>query len=520
MAETFVAVRRGPAGFEQHVCIKRILPAYESDRDFIESFLQEARTSAALRHANIVQLLDFGVAEGAHYLALELIDGLDLRALQLASPGGRLPADVITLIAGDLCAALEHAHADDLGRPKLVHRDISPSNVLVSRAGEVKLTDFGIARPSGGAQRTATGVIKGKVPYMPPEYIERGLFDERGDLFSLGVMLYELLAGQRPFDGNNDLDTIRRILAGSHTPLQTLAPHAPQALIGCVEALLTTDSARRVPSARALLDALPGLQVHQTRRRLADLVRAQLGSGPSRVPSTPPGALSKTVPLPRTPATPARAAEPHAAEPTRTVRRGTRRAPSRGPLLALAGALACLGAVGLIALLNSDALSALEPLPQPALPAAGQPLPSIPQPPASAPLPPASAASAAAPKPTASPAPEPAQPESEPDSEEEPIILSRPSDAPNERVRRAAAALRPHATSAAHGQAELNVYVQPFGEVWVDGRRAGQSPVTLKLAPGAHEIGVGDGRIEQRQSVQLAAGAHESVEIRRRDIHE
>src|SRR5690606_16877116 len=129
---------------------------------------------------------------------------------------------------------LEHAHSDVPGRPGIVHRDVSPSNVLISTAGEVKLTDFGIARATSGRGRTATGIIKGKVPYMPPEYIERSQFDPRGDLFSLGVMLYEALAGQRPFDGHSDIDTIRRIVAGHHTHLGALVQSTPAQLVQCV----------------------------------------------------------------------------------------------------------------------------------------------------------------------------------------------------------------------------------------------------------------------------------------------
>src|SRR5262245_54105617 len=175
MAETFVAVRRGPAGFEQRVCIKRILPAYEGDRDFVEAFLREARTSAQLRHANIVQVLDFGLADDSHYLALELIDGIDLRALlRRRSESPALDAEHVTLIAADLALARDHAHGGGQAREAIVHRDISPSNVLASRAGEIKLVDFGIARAIGGTHHTATGIIKGKVPYLPPEYIERG----------------------------------------------------------------------------------------------------------------------------------------------------------------------------------------------------------------------------------------------------------------------------------------------------------------------------------------------------------
>ncbi len=525
MAETFVAVRRGPAGFEQHVCIKRILPAFEADTEFIESFLQEARTSAALRHANIVQLLDFGVADGAHYIALELIDGLDLRALLHPDPRsetraqGRLSAELTGLIAGDLCAALEYAHAADEGRPALVHRDISPSNVLVSRAGEVKLTDFGIARAIGGVHRTASGVIKGKVPYMPPEYIERGVFDQRGDLFSLGVLLYELLTGVRPYDGDSDLDTIRRIVAGVHPPVSSLAPETPAQLAECVEYLLCTDPAQRFSSAQSLLEALPSIQVHHARRRLADMVRSQIGSAPRAVP----GALSRTVPLAQERERASQPlSDPRHEEATRTARRrsGSPResGPSARAWLALTVALASLAAVVVAAALwYSDGLPALPPAAAPSLAPAPHVQPVAPQ-----------AVPPAAPRPTATVAAEPApQPTPEPDAEAEPseaaraepIILSEPTDLPPRRAP-SAATPRQHAAAATRTQAELKIYVQPFGEVWVDGKREGQSPVTVKLAAGEHEIGVGDGRIEQRRRVQLKAGEHQSVEIKRKDFGE
>ena len=271
MAETFEALRRGPAGFEQRVCIKRILPAFESDQEFVSAFLREATTSALLRHANIVQVLDFGVADGSHYLALELVEGMDLR--KLSGQVGPLHPDLVTLIAIDLASALEYAHVGDGARSAVVHRDISPSNVLVSVSGEVKLVDFGIAKALGGTHLTATGTIKGKIPYLPPEYIERAVFDAQGDLFSLGVMLFELLSGQRPFDGESDLDTIRRIAAGTRPSLTGLCPGAPQALTRCIDALIAVDPALRVPSASVLLERLPMISVPAARRRLSELVR-------------------------------------------------------------------------------------------------------------------------------------------------------------------------------------------------------------------------------------------------------
>ncbi|MFW6051174.1 MAG: serine/threonine-protein kinase, partial [Myxococcota bacterium] len=253
MAETFVAVRRGPGGFEQRVCLKRILPAFESDEDFVRQFLHEARLSATLRHANIAQVIDFGVHEGSHYLALELVDGTDLRGLlkRLRRRGEGMPPPLVAFLAVELAAALDHAAGHGV-----VHRDLSPSNVLLSTAGEVKLTDFGIARAAGQPGVTRTGVIKGKVPYMAPEYANYGRFDGRSDLFALGVVLFECLAGRRPYQGATDLETVAHSTHGAHPALAELAPEAPPALVGSVERLIRPDPDARFADAGALLDAL------------------------------------------------------------------------------------------------------------------------------------------------------------------------------------------------------------------------------------------------------------------------
>jgi len=276
MAETYLAVRRGPGGFEQHVCLKRIHPAFEQDEEFVRLFLEEARVSARLRHANIAQVLDFGVVEGSHFLVLELIEGLDLRRLtkEMRKAGETLTAGVVSYVAYELGAALAVAHGSE-DREMVVHRDISPSNVLVSTAGEVKLTDFGIAKAmSGAAHATRTGVVKGKVPYMAPEYARSGTSAPTVDLFALGVMLFEMLAGRRPFEGATDLDTLEKITSGDHPPLSELAPHAPPKLIDAVERLIEPDVESRFESASAFLDALVDVAPPPTARRiLAELVK-------------------------------------------------------------------------------------------------------------------------------------------------------------------------------------------------------------------------------------------------------
>lgn len=557
-----MAVRRGPGGFEQNVCIKRILPSFESDAEFVESFLQEARMSAALRHANIVQVLDFGLADDSHYLALELVDGLDLRALLGSDSDQRivLDPDYVALIAADVCAALEHAHSDAPGRPSVVHRDVSPSNVLVSTAGEVKLTDFGIARATTGRGRTATGIIKGKVPYMPPEYIERSMFDPRGDLFSLGVMLYEALAGQRPFDGHSDIDTIRRIVAGQHTHLGALAQGAPAHLVQCVERLLTVRPDDRYPSARALLEALPPVATHRVRRRLGDLVRQRVqdldllrdaqpptpeaprrSGAPAIVSDTAYGATASAhVPdsrIERLPVTHTR--DPiHLSEPSTDTRPRQRGASSRAlwTLAASAGLLAMVGALVLMRMPEAGGTTGIPSNP----PREAASTPEAPAPQAASDQNAPARDWAHDPVEAAPSAPQPFN-NGGGDPAANGVVVVDPSvgtiePVPLPEVPPQATPIhhrpRPSSKAAANsnttkpqpstdGQlAELKIFVQPFGDVWVDGKRLGQAPVSIKVEPGTHEVAVGDGRPKERRNIQVSAGQQERVEISRHDLAE
>jgi len=471
MAETFEAIRRGPGSFEQRVCIKRVLPAFEDDREFVEAFLREATTSAQLRHANIVQVLDFGLADGSHYLALELVEGVDLRSL--TNSQGPLPAELVTLIAMDLASALLYAHAGDGDkRPVVVHRDLSPSNVLVSASGEVKLVDFGIAKALGGTHRTATGVIKGKVPYLPPEYIEHATFDPRGDLFSLGVVLFELLAGQRPFDGASDFETIRRIVSGTRPALSELCPDAPAALVACIEDLLSVDPDRRTISASHLLEKLPLVAVPAARRQLADLVRTD-----SPQPVAPHDAAhERTVPDPARPRT-----QPAPAE-TRTMLLEPAAAPTRARVLPwavlVAGAFCALTVLGLLVWSHQ--------LAHPGVAGAGVP-----------------------PKPERA-----ASTEGSPAKGPVRALYEAAEAAPAGKSAERAAPAESSETLRLGRSAQLRVVAIPFGDVWIDGKAMGHAPVETKLAPGSHEIEVGDGQPTLRRTMQLLPGETQSVIFR------
>lgn len=277
MAETFVAVRRGPEGFEQRVCLKRILQGHTAEPAFVELFLDEARLLAQLRCAGIVQVYDFGAADDTYYMALELIDGADLDSLidGMLRREMRLPTDLSLYIATQLLVALDYAHSVVIdGQPlNIVHRDISPSNILLSLHGEVKLTDFGIAKSRGRKHKTQTGHTKGKVAYMSPEQVRGEELDGRSDLFAVGVLLYEMLTGTHPFYAPTDLTLLNNILGGRRRPVTDFLIEPPAGLVTLVDALLEVDAAKRPQSAAEALRMLPAQpQAFLLQRKLATLM--------------------------------------------------------------------------------------------------------------------------------------------------------------------------------------------------------------------------------------------------------
>lgn len=282
MAETVVAVRRGPGGFEQEVCLKRILPAFALDERFVDMFLSEARLAARLRHNNVVQVYDFGEDDGVYYLALELVDGLDFRGIlsEMKRRGDRLPVELLVYLIYELLAALSYAHNLHInGAPAgLVHRDVTPSNVLISLHGEVKLTDFGIAKATRTNQATQTGSIKGKIPYMSPEQAQGERVDQRTDLFAVGVIVYEALAGHRPFDGPTDTSTLLNIARGTYRPIHEVVPDVPMELRAFVEGTLQRQPDDRIQTARDAADLIVNLVPPPfVRREVSELVHALRG---------------------------------------------------------------------------------------------------------------------------------------------------------------------------------------------------------------------------------------------------
>ncbi|HET9622671.1 MAG TPA: serine/threonine-protein kinase [Kofleriaceae bacterium] len=250
MAELFKATLTGQHGFEKLVAIKKILPHLATDTSFVEMFIDEARITAQLDHRHIVQVFELGTDADTPYIAMQYVDGLDVLALlrECARAQIRLPADIAALIARDVLDALDYAHnarAAD-GRPLgIIHRDISPGNVLLSWRGDVKLTDFGIARAAERRHKTEAGTLKGKYGYMSPEQVSGSELDFRSDLFSVGILLAEMVMARRLFTSTNDLDILLMVRDARLDRLHKYASEFPLEL-----RVLTTRALQRRPEDR------------------------------------------------------------------------------------------------------------------------------------------------------------------------------------------------------------------------------------------------------------------------------
>ena len=232
MAEVFRATRRGVEGFEKMVAVKRILPHLSDNKDFVEMFINEAKMVAGLSHPNIVQIFDLGKIEDTYYIAMEYIDGRDLRAIlaRIHEKEKILDVDLSALIIAKVAAALEyaHRHCDPSGRPlQIVHRDVSPPNVLISNEGEVKLVDFGIAKAAIKAPSTDSGSLRGKLLYMSPEQAWGRAMDKRSDIFSLGAVFFEMLTGRSLFMGTSEMSILERVREAKFLTPSSFNPAIP-----------------------------------------------------------------------------------------------------------------------------------------------------------------------------------------------------------------------------------------------------------------------------------------------------
>jgi len=318
MAEVYRARAAGAEGFEKPVAVKRVLPHLASDPRFVTMLLGEARIHAWLSHRNIVQIHDLGVSEeGEYFIVLEYLEGRDLRSLldALGALGERVPDALALHVASELAQGLHFAHElrDAAGVPLgLVHRDVSPSNVLVSYAGEVKLSDFGLAKRR--ADNSVAGALKGRLEYMSPEQARRAPLDRRTDVFSLGALLFEMLTGRRLRDITNEADGWREVAAGAARSARGVRPDLPGALDRLLDRALAPDPSGRFADAAAFGAAIREICAHMSTiagpADLQGLLQQVLPPGSPRVGSEQPSQVIRLISEMRPPPPPSELAPP------------------------------------------------------------------------------------------------------------------------------------------------------------------------------------------------------------------
>jgi serine/threonine protein kinase len=282
MAEVFLGEATSVQGFKKKVAIKRVLPHLASHTNFIGMFLDEARLGARLNHANIVSVFDIGKADNSFFIVMEFVDGTNLKKVMETLRVKRKPfplKDAI-YIAMEACRGLSYAHElldDDGGPLDLVHRDVSPPNILISKRGEVKVTDFGLAKARTQLERTDPGVVKGKFSYLSPEAASGLEVDHRADIFAVGIIMWELFTGRRLFYGETDYQTVELVRQAKVPSIAALNPEIEPELEQIVRKALAKDPDERYQSAADLGDALAqylfSRRMKVTARDIANLVR-------------------------------------------------------------------------------------------------------------------------------------------------------------------------------------------------------------------------------------------------------
>lgn len=285
MAEVFVGEAQSVQGFKKRVAIKRVLPHLAENKNFIGMFLDEARLGARLSHANIVSVFDIGAADGTFFIVMEFIDGCNLKKIMevLRQLGRSFPVKEAIYLCMEACRGLSYAHElldEDGNEMDLVHRDVSPPNILISKRGEVKVTDFGLAKATTQLEKTDPGVVKGKFSYLSPEAAEGTPVDARADVFALAIVLWEMLAGRRLFLGETDYQTVKLVQEANVPSISRIRPEVDADFEAVLAKGLSRDPAERFQSARDFGDALAGYlfghQMKVTSYDIANLVKATL----------------------------------------------------------------------------------------------------------------------------------------------------------------------------------------------------------------------------------------------------
>lgn len=317
MAEIYRATMPGIGGFEKTVAIKKILPHLTENEEFITMLIDEARIIVSINHFNIAQVYDLGKIDDSYYIAMEYIHGVDLATVikEMSRRNSHVPIPHAIYIGSSICAGLHVAHSkvDDQGNPlNIVHRDVSPHNVLLSFAGDVKLIDFGVAKASVKENHTKMGVIKGKLLYMAPEQAMAKDVDGRSDLFAAGLIMYKMLTNRLPFQGDNEFQIYNNILTKEVVPPRVINPEIPEVLDNIIMKLLARDLDQRYQDGysakldldRALHQISPGYTVNRLSRFIDEnFARPRTpdtgaSSSPAGLaPQTPPGLPRDSGPL-------------------------------------------------------------------------------------------------------------------------------------------------------------------------------------------------------------------------------
>ncbi len=281
MAELYRAKVTRDHGFEKRVAIKKILPHLSDEGNLVKAFIDEAKLAALLQHENIIQIYDFGSIDGEYFIAMEYLFGKDLRKLinKIKKAGSPLDMESTLYIVSRICAGLDYSHKlkDLQGKPlNIIHRDINPQNIFLTYEGQVKIIDFGIAKAASHNSTTHEGLIKGKVAYMSPEQALGHVIDHRSDIFSTGIILYELLAGRRMFEGET-MHIYSQVREARYEPLNKLQPDLPEKLYAVVERALAKEPDDRYQTCGEMLADLEEiifeLSVRPNSRRFASFVK-------------------------------------------------------------------------------------------------------------------------------------------------------------------------------------------------------------------------------------------------------
>lgn len=257
MAEIYKAKMEGVEGFQKLVAIKRILPQFTHNKEFTTMFIDEAKVAAQLSHRNIVHIYDLGKIENSYFIAMEYVEGTDLKKVihEAKERGEKIPIPVSLFIVSQVASALDYAHnkKDSDGRElNIVHRDVSPQNILISNDGEIKICDFGIAKAASKASHTRAGSLKGKLQYMSPEQAWGKTVDYKSDIFSLGIVLYEMLTGKNPFEGDSELSILEKVRNPKIDPLSKYLKDYPKELEEIINNALKEDPKERYIDAGAM----------------------------------------------------------------------------------------------------------------------------------------------------------------------------------------------------------------------------------------------------------------------------